>query len=154
MPALRPRPPAPSRRNPTRSLDRQLAFAVLRLTLGVNLLMHGLVRLPTLSGFASGLVDGFAETLLPAALVRAFAFALPPLEALVGLLLVLGLFTRWALVGGGLLMAALVFGTALRQQWDTLGLQMIYALAYFLLQFNAGYNRFALDQAWRRSRPA
>jgi uncharacterized membrane protein YphA (DoxX/SURF4 family) len=44
--------------------------------------------------------------------VRFFAVSLPFLEAGVGLLLIIGLWTRGALVAGGLLMAALVFGTA------------------------------------------
>lgn len=135
----------------THSVDRCLAFAVFRLTLGVNMLIHGLVRLPDLDGFAGGLVEGFAETPLPPFLVEAFATALPVAEAAVGALLILGLLTRWALLAGGLLITALVFGTALRQQWDTLGLQMIYALAYFLLHFFIGYNRFSMDRLFRRN---
>src|SRR6266496_3867562 len=89
------------------TLDRRLAYTILRLTLGVNILLHGLVRLPQLASFADGLVQAFAETLA-------------------GLLLIPGLWTRLALVGGGLLIIALVFGTALRSDWDTLGIQMIY----------------------------
>jgi len=38
------------------TLDRRLAYPILRLTLGVNILLHGLVRLPQLASFADGLL--------------------------------------------------------------------------------------------------
>jgi hypothetical protein len=37
--------------------DRRLAFAFLRFTLGLNILMHGAVRLPIMSAFVGGLVS-------------------------------------------------------------------------------------------------
>ena len=130
---------------PGTTLDRQLAYAILRLTLGVNLLVHGLVRLPQLASFAHGLVQAFAKTPLPPQLVRLFAFVLPFAETLVGLLLTLGLWTRLALVSGGLLIIALVFGTALRSDWDTVGIQMIYAAIYYLLLVGRTCDRFSID---------
>jgi hypothetical protein len=51
-------------------LDRRLAFAFLRFTLGLNPLMHGAVRLPILSAFVAGLVKEFAKTPLPVVVVR------------------------------------------------------------------------------------
>ena len=44
------------------------------------------------------------------------------------MLTTLGLFTRWALTLGGLLITVLVFGTAMRSDWNTVGVQMIYAI--------------------------
>ncbi len=95
-------------------------------------MVHGLVRLPQLASFADALVQAFAKTL-------------------VGLLLTLGLWTRFALVGGGLLIIALLFGTALRSDWDTLGLQMIYAAIYYLLLVSRTYDRFSIDHLRRRN---
>jgi thiosulfate dehydrogenase [quinone] large subunit len=132
-------------------LDRQLAYGILRLRLGINILIHGLVRLPQLASLADGLVQAFAKTPLPPQLVRLFAFALPFAETFVGLLLTLGLWTRLALVGGGLLIIALVFGTALRSDWDTLGIQMIYAAIYYLLLVSRRYDRFSIDHLRRRN---
>src|SRR6266480_8040411 len=60
-------------------------------------------------------------------------------------LLTLGLWTRLALVSGGLLIIALVFGTALRSDWDTLGIQMIYAAIYYLLLVGRTCDRFSID---------
>jgi len=125
--------------------DRRMAYAVLRLTFGLNILLHGLVRLPNMNGFVEGLVKNFADTPLPSFAVRLFAWSLPPLEVGIGMLLLLGLFTRWALVAGGLVMTALVFGTALRSDWETLGLQMIYSVIYYLLLAARSDDYFSLD---------
>lgn len=140
-------------RMPAVERDRALAHVVLRLTLGVNLAVHGLVRLPKLTAFADGLKGAFAETPLPGDLVWAFAVALVVAEAVVGALLVLGLFSRWTLVAGGLLMTSLVFGTALREDWATLGTQMLYALIYYVALRDLRHDRYSVD-AWRQSRSA
>lgn len=62
--------------------------------------MHGLTRLLHLSAFADGIVREFAGTVLPAMVVRPFAIGLVFVEAIVGLLVLLGLFTRAALILG------------------------------------------------------
>ena len=71
-------------------LDRKLGYLVLRFTLGLSILMHGLVRLPHLQAFADGLVKMFGDTPLPAMLVRPFGFGLVFVETAVGLLVLLG----------------------------------------------------------------
>ena len=126
-------------------LDRRLAYAMLRFTLGLSILMHGLVRLPHLSAFADATAKLFVNTLLPAFTVRLFALGLAFVEAAVGLLVLLGLWTRWALFFGALTMAALVFGTALRSEWNTLAIQLLYALIYAVLIATREYNQYSLD---------
>jgi thiosulfate dehydrogenase [quinone] large subunit len=42
-------------------------------------------------------------------------------------------------------MAALVFGTALRSDWNTLAIQMLYALIYAALIAPREYNQYSLD---------
>lgn len=70
----------------------------------------------------SATVGQFSRAPLPEGLVRIFATALPFLESAVGFVILVGLWTRWGLVAGGLLLTALVFGTALRSDWATLGI--------------------------------
>lgn len=65
--------------------------------------------------------------------MQAFATVIPFAEIVIGVMLLLGLKTRWTLVAGMLLMAGLVFGTALRSDWTLLELQMFYVLLYFVL---------------------
>jgi thiosulfate dehydrogenase (quinone) large subunit len=126
-------------------LDRKLAYAMLRFTLGLDILIHGLVRLPHLSAFADATAKLFVQTPLPEFAVRLFALGLVFVETAVGLLVILGLWTRWALLLGALTMAALVFGTALRSDWDTLAIQMLYALIYAVLIATREYNAYSLD---------
>ena len=133
-------------------LDQRLAYLLLRLTLGINILLQGAVRLPTLGAFAQGMVQQFADSLLPSVAVRLFGLLLPFLETGIGLLVTVGLWTRWALVAGGLLIAALVFGTALRSDWQTLAIQMLYAIMYYLLLTGRTSDYFALDTVCRKRR--
>lgn len=135
--------------------DHGLAFAIIRLTLGINILLHGLTRIFGPSGaeaFASKTAPQFSGTPLPSALVFAFLVAVPFVEAILGLLTALGLFTRWALALGGLLITTLVFGTALRSDWASVGNQMIYALTYYLLLANCREDTYSLDTVFRRLR--
>jgi uncharacterized membrane protein YphA (DoxX/SURF4 family) len=128
-------------------LDRQLAYVVFRLTLGINILVHGACRIfgPGAEAFATTTAAEFSKTALPAGMVHAFLFVVPFAEVVLGVLTTFGLFTRWALVLGGLLIAALVFGTAMRSDWTTVGVQMIYAIIYYLLLVNRSDNRFSVD---------
>jgi thiosulfate dehydrogenase [quinone] large subunit len=129
------------------ALDRQLAYVVFRLTLGINILVHGAGRIfgPGAEAFASTTGAEFSKTALPAGLVYAFLVVLPFAELVLGVLTTLGLFTRWALALGGLMITVLVFGTAMRSDWNTVGVQMIYAITYYLLLVSRSENRFSLD---------
>jgi thiosulfate dehydrogenase [quinone] large subunit len=100
---------------------------------------------PDLDGFASGLVEGFTGTILPSGLVYAFATVLPFVEGAVGVLLLLGLLTRPALLLGVAVMLSLIFGTGLQQNWGTIATQMQYVLYFALLLVFLPYNRYAID---------
>jgi thiosulfate dehydrogenase (quinone) large subunit len=126
-------------------LDRKLAYLLLRLTLGMSLFIRGVGRLAHLGAFADGLVKLFAQTWLPAFLVRPFALGLMFVETIVGLLLIFGLWTRFALLLGALSMIALVFGTALLADWNTQAIQMLYALIYAALIATREYNSYSVD---------
>lgn len=129
--------------------DRELAYGILRFTLGINILLHGLLPLTNLESFTFNVLHLFTKTPLSPQTVRLFAIALPFAQTAVGLLLTLGLWTRFALVSGGLVMAALVFGTALRNDGPALGILMLYAAIYYLLLAGRTYNRFSVDHLRR-----
>jgi thiosulfate dehydrogenase [quinone] large subunit len=142
------KPPATRQSSPV--LDGKLGYFILRFTLGLSILMHGLVRLPHLQAFADGLVKMFGDTPLPPILVRPFGFGLVFVETAVGLLVLLGLWTREALLVGSAAMAALIFGTALRSDWDTVAIQLLYAAIYAALLAAREYNAYSLDAVlWR-----
>jgi thiosulfate dehydrogenase [quinone] large subunit len=66
--------------------------------------------------------------------------------------MIVGLLTRWTLALGGLLIAALVFGTALRSDWSTVGIQMVYAITYYFLLRNLTDDYFSVDTLLARYR--
>lgn len=123
----------------------ELAFVLGRLLLGLNFLLHGLVRLPKLAAFSAGIVKDFAAAPLPPALVSAYAHALPFVEGSIGLLLLLGLWTRPALVAAMLLIMSLVLGSSLLEKWDLVGGQMLYGLYIITLVLHLQRNRWCLD---------
>lgn len=111
--------------------DEKIAYALLRTTIGINLLMHGVSRLLAgAAGFAAHLSDQFAKSPLPPALVHGFGSVLPASEGLLGLLLLIGWKTRWALIASSFLMMLLTFGSALVQDWNAAGAQLLYALIF------------------------
>ncbi|GEO05632.1 hypothetical protein AAE02nite_32960 [Adhaeribacter aerolatus] len=106
------------------------ALFILRLGLGINMLMHGLVRLPKLDAFATKMAAGFENYWLPTAVAKPFLMFLPILEFLAGLLILVGgKWGRYGFVLCGLILAALLFGTTLKEDWGTAGTQLIYVLA-------------------------
>lgn len=141
--------PEPSRPGHPFDFDAVLGYALLRLTLGLNFLLHSYSRWHDGGKFVETVVGEFAHLPLPAWSVRAFAWVIPCWEPAVGLLLVLGLGTRWALGAGALLIALLTAGTALRAEYPVLSEQLIYALTFFVLfLFRARHDRFGID-GWR-----
>ncbi len=113
------------------------------------MLGHGLVRIPKLAVFAGGMIKTYDGT-LPLALVSPFAYALPFIEFAIGALLILGLLTRYAILAGSLLMIVLIFGCAMKENWEAIGVQLLYGLLYFVLLRFLSQNAYALDQRLKR----
>ncbi len=136
-----------------RSDDLSIAYALLRITLGVNIAAHGITRIMAgAASFVSTLTNQFAGTPLPHFAVQGFGYVLPWAEAVIGLLMLFGAFTRLSLIAGALVMVALAFGTCLRQDWNVAGLQLIYSTVYFILIAMVRYNGFSVDALFLRNR--
>ncbi len=124
-----------------------IAYSILRLSFGTNIFLHGISRL--LNGraaFLAYLTHYFEHAhLIPASSLPAFSAVLPWVETGLGLLLLLGLFTRFTLIAGALVMTALVVGTNLAQDWLVSGLQLIYCFLYYYLLINIEQNGVSLD---------
>ncbi|MGB8771990.1 MAG: DoxX family protein [Candidatus Korobacteraceae bacterium] len=131
--------------------DLSLGYALLRVTLGTNIALHGISRiLAGSASFVSLLTKQFESTALPHFAVQGFGYALPWLEALIGLLILFGALTRVALIAGALLIVLLTFGSTLHQDWDIAGLQLIYALVYFVLIGLRQHNSLSIDGLFSR----
>ena len=77
---------------------------------------------------------------------------LPYFEGVLGILLILGLWSRLALTAEGLLVTVLMFGTALRSDWTVVSHQMIYILFVFILLAVEQYDYFSVDSLLARRR--
>jgi thiosulfate dehydrogenase [quinone] large subunit len=125
----------------------EIAVALLRIALGINIFLHGCIRLGgNYQQFIDWTVSLFEHSPLPSFMVQGFAMAIPPLETLIGLLLILGIFTLPALISGTLIMTGLMAGMCIIQKWEIVGLQMLYILLYVLLIFTVNFNKLSIDQ--------
>jgi thiosulfate dehydrogenase [quinone] large subunit len=135
------------------SLGPALGCFILRLSLGVDMLMHYVVRTWGVSkDFVPVTEKMFEGNLLPMSWVHVFLTVLPYFEGLLGILLVLGLLSRWAITAEGLLVSVLMFGTALRSDWTVVSHQMIYILFVFFLLTTEQYDYFSVDSFLARRR--
>ncbi|MFL6208710.1 MAG: MauE/DoxX family redox-associated membrane protein [Pyrinomonadaceae bacterium] len=131
------------------SNQREVAYALLRVTLGVVFLFNGTGKfMGGLGNFVGGMNQRFAGK-LPAALVMPFAYALPFMEVLCGTLLLLGLFSGIALMLSGLLLVALTFGTVMLNDFPTVAHNTQYALVNFVLLWFVEHNDYSLDRLRR-----
>ena len=129
---------------------REINYALLRATLGVVFLFYGVGKFMVgLSNFAAGMEKRMAGK-LPSTLLMPFSYTLPFAEVIIGTLLVLGLFTRSALLLAGVLMIALTLGVVLIPEPATVANNVMLALVVFVLQWLAENNQYSLDQLRHR----
>ncbi len=133
---------------------RELAYSILRATLGVIFVFFGIGKfMGGLGNFVSGLNQHFSGK-LPGALVTPFAYVLPFAELILGLLILLGLFTTLALVVSGLLLLALTFGTVMLGDAPTVAHNLQYAFVNFVLLWLVNLNRYSIDHSLGRGATA
>jgi thiosulfate dehydrogenase [quinone] large subunit len=90
----------------------------------------------------------FQHSILPSSLVLGFGYLLPFAEFGIGLLTLVGLFTRQAALAGVVIMILLIFGTTTVEQWDNITPQLMH-IVFFLavLIFVNRYDSWSLDLA-------
>ena len=134
--------------------DLPAAYLLLRLTMGFHMFAHGGVRLPILNQFATETATEFAPLrliglpLFPPWLVYPYILSVPPVEFLVGVLLILGWKTRLASIAGGITILVLMFGNVSRMNFATAHLMWFYVLVFVLLVAFNFADRYSLDR-WR-----
>ncbi|MCL7989241.1 DoxX family protein [Sphingobacterium sp. lm-10] len=112
----------------------KISFFFLRLPIAISLAGHGLVRLPKLQEFADGMVSNMEESILPSAAVLGFSYFIPIAEAIIGIVLLLGIQVRYTIFAGLALMALLTFGSSTIENWSAVESQLIHA-GYLMLLF-------------------
>ena len=130
-----------------------LAYTLLRVAFGVNFAGHGFVRiLNGVGSFAASTADHLAKSAIPHGVVIGFGYAIPFIEAALGLTLIFGFLTRVSLVCGALFMTALMIGVTSNQQWDVAGQQLLYSLVFFVLLYLLELNGYSVDVVFERRR--
>jgi thiosulfate dehydrogenase [quinone] large subunit len=132
----------------------RITYLLARLPVAMSMFGHGLERLPKLEGFSNHMVQQFNNAMLPLALVEVFSHVLPFIEFLTGILLIIGLFTRFATILGVLIMLALIFGSSMIEQWENVFTQIIYGGCFALLYYFASYNYYSVDQLFAKKKTA
>jgi uncharacterized membrane protein YphA (DoxX/SURF4 family) len=134
--------------------QRETAYGLLRVTMGVIFLFYGVGKFMGGLGIFVGSMNQRFSGKLPAVMVMPFAYILPFGEVAAGLLILLGLFTRVGLVISGLLLIGLTFGTVMLGDAPTVGHNLQYALVNFVLLWLVDLNRYSLDAVFARRAPA
>lgn len=131
---------------------KKMAYALLRIILGVIFLTFGATKLfiTGLDNFA-GYIAGQFEGLIPALLLVPFAYILPFVELILGLFLILGFMSFWTMSATGVLIAVLVFGAVMDSNPATVANNMLYGIVISFLIWNLKINIWSLDYKLGRS---
>ncbi|OXA73243.1 DoxX family protein [Flavobacterium aquidurense] len=121
------------------------SFLLLRLAVAISMFGHGLVRLPKLTAFSNWMIGSFENSMLPKVIVIPFSYILPIAEFVIGLLLILGLFTKPSLIAGGFVLLVLLFGTSMIENWEAIPSQLIHIAFFALLLHFIDYNSWTID---------
>ena len=133
---------------------REVAYALLRVTMGVIFLFYGINKFVSGVGNFVGTMNQQFSGKLPAFMVMPFAYAIPFAEVTAGALILFGLLTRLGLVISGLLLIGLTFGMVMLGQAPTVAHNLQYGLVNFVLLWLVDLNRYSLDSFLRRKTAA
>ena len=131
--------------------DLVAAYTLLRIVVGINYFNHGATRIFNIPGFMDSMVSTMQDSWIPVFLVRINSALVPPVELIVGALITVGFFTRSALIACFILMAVLMYGITIIQNWDGASGQLTYNIVLFILLAGLSFNRISVD-GWLRNK--
>ena len=136
--------------------NKTIAFLLLRLFLGLLFVMAFIGKLKTEAGnyslanlavVSQSILENFDKnTFLPRLMLVPYCYALPWVEIIVGIALLLGIKTRCALTVFGLTMVSLCFGMLLLKQSDVVANNSFYLFLGVFALYLSPYNRFSLTR--------
>ena len=135
--------------------SKTIAFLLLRLFLGLLFVVAFVGKLKGETGYSlanlnivsQGILENFDKnTFLPRILLLPYCYALPWVEIIVGVALLLGIKTQCALTVFGFTMVSLAFGMLLVKQTDVAANNSIYLFLGVFALYLSPYNRFSLTK--------
>lgn len=133
-----------------------LPYLFIRLTIGVNMLPHGAIRFQYLDQFAIRIAEQFAEvsffgiTIIPYDVAYTYAILLCGIEAIIGIMLLIGFKVRLAGLIGGFMMVTLMFGKSIQHDWDIVSSMWMYVVFFFFIAIANQYDKYSLDWILKR----
>ncbi len=126
--------------------DFKTIFFFLRLPIATSLAGHGLVRLPKLQTFTEGMIKSMEKSAIPEALITAFGYVLPFLEAIIGICLLIGFKPKLTIYSAFALMSILILGSSSIENWSAIEAQLLhslylFALLWFYLKYSSEENQ-------------
>ena len=115
----------------------------------------GTVAFGNLAAWSLKTTDWFVKTSpLPAFAVAPYTYAVPYIELALGLLILVGWKTRWALFAAAAYLVSLDVGLMFQAKHDVVGTNTVTMLALFLAANLAKYNAFSIDDGFKWPRAA
>ena len=133
--------------------DFSIVGFLLRLPIGILFFFAGLNKfIDGYGNFVSWIMKDMTEnTWLPAFVLYPYAHILPFIEVTVGVLLIIGLFTRSTLFITALLLTSLMFGKVLTHDYATSANNANYVFMTALAFYFSRYNCISVDKFIRKS---
>lgn len=113
--------------------DFKTLFFFLRLPIAISLAGHGLVRIPKLQAFTEGMVKSMEKSVIPEILITPFGYLLPFLEAILGIVLLIGFKPKPTIYTSLALMSILILGSSSVENWSAIEAQLLHSLYLFVL---------------------
>lgn len=114
--------------------NNRLATLVIRITLGISFLFHGINRIYSGVGeFSKNMVVKFADSSLPEIVILPFSYLMPFLWIVIGILILLKLRIKQVLVAAFIFSNLIIIGICVVGQWGALSIQFFHILMIYIL---------------------
>jgi len=123
----------------------RICYFVARSFMGWNMLLQGGVKLPQLQEWGSKTAASYEGSILHPQLVIITVLLIPCVASVVGVCLLVGLFTRFAIVLGWFMIFILMLGSSLLEDWSNLTIHNLAALYLVGLFLFVKRNYYSLD---------
>lgn len=131
---------------PNSPTNMQLGYFFMRVMLGGQLFFHGFMRFLTgLGAWVDSTMALYEGTYLPEPFLNVTLHLIPLAELIIGALVLLGWFTRWAILASVSLFVVLLYGHTVRQNWSIGHVVVHYGIYYWVMFVFIRYNWLALD---------
>lgn len=122
------------------------SYFLLRLGTGLCFAVHGALRFSRESYFEDLLQTATWISDSSATVLILYAYVMPAVELLSGLLLCLGFLKRWAITGLLAIMIVWILSSVFLEYWQNMGAQLLFFFILYWLFFKLGDDQWSFDR--------